>query len=143
MINAFNFSRIVRYGLVGAVGTVAQYAVLVGSVSTHIATPVVASTAGAVVGAIINYILNAKFTFNRTGHAQALPRFALIAIAGALVNGVLMKILIHAAGLNYMIAQVLATLIVLGLTYSMNSVWTFRSDASSPGLDNTSIRTEL
>ena len=97
----------------------------------------------AVVGAIINYILNAKFTFNRTGHAQALPRFALIAIAGALINGVLMKILIYAAGLNYMIAQVLATFIVLALTYSMNSIWTFRSAAASPGLDNTSIRTEV
>jgi putative flippase GtrA len=125
MITAVNLSQVVRYGLVGAVGTLAQYAILIGVVSAHIATPVVASTAGAVIGAIINYILNAKYTFNHTGHAQALPKFALIAIAGALVNGVLMKILIYSAGINYIIAQILATLLVLALTYTMNSMWTF------------------
>lgn len=130
MINAAHLFRIVRYGLVGAVGTLAQYAILVSAVAMHIATPVVASMAGAVVGAIINYILNAKYTFHHTGHAQALPKFAVTAIAGALMNGVLMKILIYAGGVHYLVAQVLATVIVLGMTYSVNSLWTFRRPAN-------------
>lgn len=127
----------VRYGLVGAIGTLAHYTILVSAVSMHFATPVTASMAGAVVGAIINYILNAKYTFNHTGHAQALPKFALIAIAGALMNGALMKILNEMAGLNYMVAQVLATIIVLGVTYSANSLWTFRPTATEPKPQNT------
>lgn len=127
IIDAARVFRFFRYGLVGAIGTLAQYAILVGAVSTHIATPVTASMAGAVAGAIINYILNAKYTFNHKGHVQALPKFALIAVIGALMNGVLMKILIDTFGLNYLVAQVLATFIVLGMTYMLNSRWTFRS----------------
>jgi putative flippase GtrA len=116
---------------VGAVGTLAHYAVLVSAVSMHIASPVAASMAGAVVGAIINYILNAKFTFNHTGHAQALPKFALVAIVGALMNGLFMKILIDHVGLNYLIAQVLATVLVLALTYTANSLWTFNATTTA------------
>lgn len=138
MITAANLFRIVRYGMVGAVGTLAQYAILVGAVSMHLAPPVTASMIGAVVGAIINYILNAKYTFNHTGHAQALPKFALIAIVGALMNGALMKIMTGHLALNYLVAQVLATIMVLGLTYSANSLWTFRSATNTPGPDNIS-----
>ena len=137
MINAANLFRAVRYGLVGAVGTLAQYLILIVAVSMHIATPVFASMAGAVVGAVINYILNAKYTFNHHGHAQALPKFALIAAAGALINGILMKILNSAFGLNYLVAQVLATAIVLGMTYSANSLWTFRGATTMSGPDDT------
>lgn len=97
----------------------------------HMATPVAASMTGAVAGAVINYILNAKYTFQHTGHARALPKFAVIAIAGALVNGLLMKILIDTVGLNYLVAQVLATVFVLGMTYSLNSLWTFRPAAAA------------
>lgn len=132
MINPINLLRFVRYGLVGAVGTLAQYAILVCLVSAHIVTPVVASMAGAVAGAVINYILNAKYTFNHTEHAQALPKFALIAIVGALVNGGLMKILISNLTLHYLVAQVIATVIVLGVTYSLNALWTFRSTPPMP-----------
>lgn len=138
MSNVANLFRIVRYGLVGAVGTLAHYAILVGAVSLHLATPVAASMAGAVVGAIVNYVLNAKYTFHHKGHAQALPKFALIAIAGALMNGALMKILIDTLGLHYLVAQVLATLIVLGLTYTANSLWTFRPAATTPVADKLS-----
>lgn len=127
MVNAARFSRLIRYALVGAVGTLVQYAVLVGAVSTQVATPVAASMAGAILGAIVNYFLNAKYTYHHTGHGQALPKFALVALAGALMNGALMKIMVDMLGLNYLIAQVLATLIVLGLTYTVNSLWTFRT----------------
>ncbi|MFK3741569.1 GtrA family protein [Massilia sp. TN1-12] len=130
MINTVKLFRFIRYGLVGAVGTLAQYVILVGAVAAHIATPVVASMAGAVVGALVNYILNAKYTFHNTGHAQALPKFAITAIVGALMNGVIMKILIHTLGLHYLFAQVLATGIVLGITYGVNSRWTFRHAAN-------------
>lgn len=136
MINPANLFRLVRYGLVGAIGTLAHYAILISAVSTHIATPVTASMAGAVAGAIINYILNAKYTFDHRGHAQALPKFALIAIAGALMNGVLMEILTGTLGLNYLVAQVVTTVIVLGLTYTANSLWTFRRAATTLKPDN-------
>lgn len=136
MLNAMRLSRLLRYALVGAVGTLVQYAFLVGAVSTQLATPVAASMVGAIFGAIVNYLLNAKYTYRHTGHGKALPKFALVAIAGALMNGALMKVMVDMLGLNYLIAQVLATLTVLGVTYTVNSLWTFRPAAPPPVADN-------
>jgi putative flippase GtrA len=130
MTKAANLFRFVRYGLVGAVGTLVQYAILVAMVSAHLAQPATASMVGAVAGAIVNYLLNARFTFDQTPHAQALPKFALTAVLGAALNGILMKIFVDVLGMHYLLAQVGATVIVLGLTYSINALWTFRSAES-------------
>ncbi|MYN29089.1 GtrA family protein [Duganella levis] len=118
--------RFVTYAMVGAVGTLAQYVVLASFVSLHWAKPVTASVIGALVGAVINYLLNARFTFGSTAHSSALPKFAATAIFGAAVNGLLMKVLIDFANVNYLVAQVIASAAVLAITYSLNLVWTFR-----------------
>lgn len=126
--------QFVTYAMVGAVGTLAQYAVLVVSVSMHWLTPVVASVIGALLGGVINYILNARITFRSHKHASALPKFALTALIGAAINGVLMKIFIDYFGLYYLLAQVIATAIVLMLTYVINLMWTFRRPDAGTGM---------
>lgn len=126
--------RFVTYAMVGAVGTLAQYAILVVSVSMHSLTPVIASVIGAVVGAIINYILNARITFRSNAHSSALPKFAITALLGAAVNGLLMVILIDFFVLYYLFAQIISTVIVLVLTYAINLVWTFRRDGAETGM---------
>ncbi len=118
--------RFVTYAIVGAVGTLAQYAILVASVAMHWFSPVIASVIGAVVGAVINYLLNARITFRTHAHSSALPKFAITALLGVVINEVLMKVLIDFLGMNYLIAQIIATLVVLGVTYGINLVWTFR-----------------
>lgn len=127
-----NLIRFVTYAMVGAVGTVAQYVILASLVSLHWAGPVSASVTGAVVGAVINYLLNARFTFASKSHSSALPKFAATAVLGAAVNGLLMKVLIDFANVNYLVAQLIASAAVLALTYCINLVWTFRrSDAGT------------
>ncbi|MBC7787024.1 MAG: GtrA family protein [Methylophilaceae bacterium] len=106
----------------------AQYAILVLSVTMHLLTPVVASVIGAIVGAIINYLLNARFTFRSKAHSSTLPKFAMTALLGAVINGLLMKIFIDIFWMNYLLAQIISTVIVLGITYSINLAWTFRRD---------------
>ncbi len=114
------------YAMVGAVGTLAQYAILVVSVSMHWLTPVMASVMGATVGAIINYLLNARITFRSNAHSSAVPKFAITALLGVLVNGVLMKLLIDFFAMYYLLAQIISTAVVLVLTYIINLAWTFR-----------------
>ena len=64
-----------------------HYAVLIALVQLARADPVAASTAGAVCGALVNYALNHRFTFaSGKSHATALPRFALVAVAGIALN---------------------------------------------------------
>lgn len=123
--------RFLTYALVGAVGTLAQYCILIVTVSMHWLTPVTASVIGAIVGAIINYFLNARFTFRHDVHGSALPKFAMTALLGAALNGLLMKLQIDLLGWNYLVAQVVATALVMGITYFINLIWTFRSASSA------------
>ncbi|MYM74131.1 GtrA family protein [Duganella sp. FT134W] len=118
--------QFVTYAMVGAVGTVAQYLVLISLVSLHWTGPVAGSVIGAVVGAVINYWLNARYTFGSKAHASALPKFAATALLGAVVNGLLMRVLIDGVALNYLVAQLISSAVVLGVTYCINLVWTFR-----------------
>lgn len=121
-----DISRFVFYACMGAVGTVGQYLVLVALVSSRVSGPVLASSIGMFIGACINYALNYRFTFrSTTGHHRAAPRFFLIAGVGLGLNAAGMAVL--TPHLPYLIAQVLATGMVLLLTYTANSVWAFKS----------------
>jgi len=123
-----NFKRFAIYVVVGATGTACQYAILVALVQTGLARPVLASSVGACVGAIVNYGLNYRITFNsRAGIARTASRFAVIALAGAGLNAALMHLMTIHFTLNYMLAQLASTALVLAFMYSANLLWTFRS----------------
>jgi putative flippase GtrA len=90
--------------------------------------PVVAGTlAGFCTGAFVNYVIARRFVFeSERPHQTALPRFATIAAAGAAINTAIVALL-YGAGLHYLLAQVIATAVVLVLNYFANRYWTFRS----------------
>jgi putative flippase GtrA len=116
-----------RFAAVGAVGTAAHYIVLTLLVELAGVPVLTATTAGFVTGAVVNYALNRKFTFSSTAsHAAALPKFMTIAAAGAVLNGFIVALLTEAAGLHYLLAQVVATGMVLVLNFAANHFWTFR-----------------
>jgi putative flippase GtrA len=118
--------QFVRYAAAGAVGTAAHYAVLIALVQGVLAGVVVASTAGAIVGAGVNYALNHRFTFaSREAHRRALPRFAAVAVAGIVLNALVLYTVLALVGPHYLVAQVVATLAVLVAGYLANRAWTF------------------
>jgi putative flippase GtrA len=118
--------QFLRYASAGATGTLVHYAVLVGSVQLADAGPVPASTVGALAGAIVNYGLNHRFTFaSRKTHAQALPRFLLVAIGGVFLNAIVLSLLLAQSGVHYLVAQAFTTAIVLAAGYFANRAWTF------------------
>jgi len=119
-------SQFLRYAGAGAIGTSLHYAVLIGLVQLARAGPVIASTAGAVCGALVNYALNHRFTFaSDRPHGRALPRFALVAVAGVALNALVMAVVLAAAGPHYLVAQVIATGTVLAAGFLANRAWTF------------------
>jgi len=121
-----NLRRFLLYAAVGASGTAVQYIVLLGLVRSETAGPVSASSIGAIAGAIVNYALNYRFTFNsRESHARVAPKFFLVALLGFAVNGLAMTAMVHGVGLNYMVAQVIASAAVLLMSYTANAVWSF------------------
>lgn len=122
----YDLRRFARYAAVGGVATAAHYLTLVAGVELgHWPAPI-GSGAGAVVGAQVAYVGNRWFTFAHRGAVRASwPRFQLTA---ALAGGLGMAIValgVH-AGLHYLVAQVIATLVGLVATFAVNRAWTFR-----------------
>jgi putative flippase GtrA len=118
--------QFLRYAGAGAVGTACHYLVLIVLVQFVRIDAVVASTAGAVVGALVNYALNHRYTFaSDRAHHRALPRFVLVAAAGIALNALVMGAVLALAGPHYLVAQVVATGAVLVAGYLANRAWTF------------------
>ena len=125
-IRSYSMHQFFRYSLVGAVGTSVQYAILISLVRTGLAPAITASTAGAIAGALVNYYLNRRWTFDSTrDHEQALPRFAIIALAGIALNAMVMAGMVTYLGAHYLLAQVVATGVVLAAGFVANRAWTF------------------
>jgi putative flippase GtrA len=119
-------TQFLRYAGAGAIGTGLHYAVLIALVQLARAGPVLASTAGAVCGALVNYALNHRFTFaSDKSHGRALPRFALVAAGGVALNAIVMAAVLALAGPHYLVAQVIATAAVLAAGFLANRAWTF------------------
>ncbi len=118
--------QFLRYAGAGAIGTAAQFAILIALVERLGTNAVVASTAGAVAGAAINYALNHRLTFaSDVPHARAFPRFAAVAMAGMALNALVLAGMLAAGATHYVVAQIVATGAVLCFTYACNRTWTF------------------
>ncbi len=118
--------QIVAYVFAGGVTAVAHYAVLVGLVELARVDPVPATLAGFALGAVVSYTLNRWLTFDAShSHAQATWRFALIALGGFLLTGILMHLFVTLAGLPYLPMQVVTTLIVMVFSFLGHKFFSF------------------
>lgn len=109
------------------IATAAHYTALVVLVQARAVDAVAASAAGCLIGAIVSYVLNYRFTFFSTQrHAIAVPVFFLFAGLSLILNTVLMAGLTAGAGLHYLPAQVLVTGILLVWNFFAHQRWTFR-----------------
>jgi putative flippase GtrA len=114
-----------RYAAVGAVATLAHYALLTALVELLRWPAPLAAGAGAALGAQVGFVGNRWFTFGHQGRwLPAWWRFQLTALLGGLTS---MAVVAAgtALGLHYLLAQAAATLLVLVLTYAINKRWAF------------------
>ena len=116
----------VRYGLTGAVATACHYIILLCLVELLSVQTWAAAGFGAFFGAVVAYFGNRKFTFNSAiSQRQSLPRFFMIAGLAIAMNSSLVWLITHYFNLYYFVAQLIATVIVLVVTYQLNKQWTF------------------
>ena len=114
------------FTILGAIGTVGHYATLIALVQLWHANPVIATTFGFIIGAVINYFLNYHITFSSNkNHAEALSKFMLVATIGAAINASIMYAGVSLLEFHYLLAQIIATGIVLGWNFLLNKTWTF------------------
>jgi putative flippase GtrA len=121
---AAQFALFSAAGLFAAIG---HYGTLIGLSELAETPPVPASLAGFLVGGIISYALNYRFTFRSTKqHGETLSKFLVVAAIGFLLNGAVMAALTGPGHVHYLLAQLVATGVVLLWTFSCNRYWTFR-----------------
>lgn len=115
-----------RFALAGGAGTAVHYLVLVVLVVLGGVRAGLAAFIGAAAGACVIYVLSRQFTFDtRRRHRETFPRFALMAVTGALLNGALVDAL-SGAGLYFLFAQVAATVVVFVFNFIVSKLWIFR-----------------
>lgn len=118
--------QLLTFGIVGSIGTACHYAVLVILVELAAAHPVVSSSLGFAIGAIVNYGLNYRYTFRSSQpHSRAFSRFAAVACCGALLNALLVYGLVGPLGIHYLLAQFIATAAVVLVNFLLSKFWAF------------------
>lgn len=112
--------------IVGVIGTAGHYLTLVTLVEVSGWPPIVATSLGFLVGALINYFLNYYYTFrSKSAHKSALVRFLTIAAVGAFLNTSLFYLIHNKIGIHYLIAQISATGTVLFFNFTFQKSWAF------------------
>lgn len=117
-----------HFACAGLVGTFGHYVVLIVLVRFVGVDPVVSSAFGAITGASINYYLSYFYIFQSDkGHRETLGKFFTVAAYGLVLNTILMEILVDQIGINYLVSQVMTSLVVLGSNFAGNFLWTFKT----------------
>jgi len=112
---------------VGFLSAVGHYGMLIGLVQLFDVGAVLASTAGALLGAWINYGLNRQYTFqSRASLTTAVPRFVLVAGGGVALNALFMWIGVDVLHLYYLYSQFASTGLILLWSFYLHKFWTFR-----------------
>lgn len=123
------------FGVVGVISAVGHFGTLALLVETGLAGPVPASAVGFVIAASMSYALNRQFTFNATRrHVDAAWRFAVVAVVGFVLNGLLMQVFAVYLGIYYLLAQAITTLLVMVSNFLGYRIWAFaHSDTPQAG----------
>jgi putative flippase GtrA len=105
--------QFMRFAMVGVVGTIAHYSVLLVAVELLRLSPVIGAGAGFLTGLIASYVLNRAWTFDkRPEFKRGLLAYSVVCIIGFGINVSIVGLAV-ALGVHYMIGQVIATPIAM------------------------------
>jgi len=119
--------RFLRFATVGAIATGIHYLIVIVLVDAVNMEAVRASSIGFVISAILNYQLNYRYTYHsKVEHRGAIIKFFVVASVGLVLNATTMHVVTEVGGVHYMLAQLIATLLVLVWNFAGNGLWTFK-----------------
>ncbi len=125
-LNSALARQFLRFAAVGAVATAAHYAVLVALKELAHVPVLWATSLGYLVGAVVGYTLNRRFTFEANHRfTHGLAKYVGVGIVGLALNGAITMGLIH-VGLHYLLSQMVATGIVLIWNFAAARLVVFR-----------------
>ena len=125
-------AAIVRYVVVGVLGTAIHFGILAALVEWFHMDPVLSSGIGFVVTLIVSYVLNHTWTFRSTArHRSALPRYVAVSVLGLGLNTAVMYLAVRVLGLWYVAGQALVVVVVPATNFVLNRSWSFRSSSAA------------
>lgn len=127
-----NWLQLVRFSIVGASGyavNLALYALCVKALGVQY---LIAESLAWILAAANNFVWNRHWTFQaRDGqvHMQAI-RFFLVSLIALAFNLLVLRILVESAGMDKLVAEVIALAASTPLNFLGNKLWSFAGDRS-------------
>ena len=110
----------------GGIATASHYAFTIAAVELLGMQPLWATSLGYAIGAIVKYCLNYTAAFRSTvPHRHAVVRYLLAQVVLLALNSAFFELLMR-AGLHYIAAQALTTILIIPPGYVMHRAWVFR-----------------
>ncbi len=118
---------IIRYGLVGLLGTLLHFTCVILFVEAVRLDPVLGSGLGFLLVLVVSYILNRTWTFrSKSKGARQFIIYTLVSLSGLGLNSVIMFVSVHILHWNYLYGQGMVVAVVPASNYILNRFWTFR-----------------
>lgn len=121
--------RFVKWSVVGVIGAVVDYSILIGLVELLGLYALIAQAISFTCAVVNNYILNRTWTFGDIKHkgpAVQFTQFFIVSVAGLGTRSLIFYFLFEVLGLWYIYATAMAIIVVLIWNFFANLVWTFR-----------------
>jgi putative flippase GtrA len=133
---AVSWRVLARHQLASGVATTADFALMTSLVEFFALAPATAALSGAVLGALINFTLNRRYTFRTVAQSPAgaeARRYVLVSSASALLNSGGEYIGTKWLSAPYLLVRVVVSVAVsLGWNFPLHRSWVFQSAASPP-----------
>lgn len=123
--------KILKYGIVGLLGTFIHFGILLILVELFLIHPVLSSSIGFIVVVVISYFLNKKWTFqSENGGYNEFIKYLIVSCSGLVINTVIMYCSVNIFQFEYFVGQLIVTIVIPLSNYTLNSFWTFKEDFS-------------
>ncbi|CAG7646727.1 GtrA family protein [Paenibacillus allorhizosphaerae] len=121
----------VKYGVVGVLGTVLHFASLYALVEWLGLRAVLASAFGFLLVLLVSYVLNRRWTFQSTPSGWGpLLKYCIVSVTGLGLNVALMYVSVDLLHWHYLIGQCTVVVAVPLSNFILNYYWTFRPSAT-------------
>ncbi|WP_435922662.1 GtrA family protein [Paenibacillus sp. DYY-L-2] len=121
------FSKFIKYGLVGVLGTLTHTLVLTLCVEFFACPAVLGTIIGFIFSLIVSFKLNTSWTFsNVAGSNLNFVKYALTCSMGLLINVVIMYVIVDIFKMWYLLAQFSSIIIVPIFNFTLTKKWVFK-----------------
>ena len=128
--------QFVKFGIVGVSNTVLAFAIYTVLLKVFGVWYLGASAIGFAVGAVNGFLLNRRWTFaGHVGDSLTPVRWGVVQGCGLALNETLLYLFVDGAGVEKLLGQAFATMIVTVVTFFVNRAWTFRMHPSVAAVD--------